>query len=479
MITLDFHNTYVKVTGADKLELRLISDLLSFEPDGVEFARRNMPKYLQERWDGRKRLFDKRKSIFPAGLAPRVIELLQKKGIQYKMVDSRKQPTSTSKFSLPETLTPRDYQLEVRDLKRKYCRGITIMGTGAGKTITAALVIADKGLDTLFVTPDAGLREQTFKVFSGLFGDHMVCKNIDSDKPIIVSNIQALAKKTVTDLERFKVLMIDEFHHCFRGDTEILGPLSQNKKPRTIKRIYELVQKGFVPKVTSWDGKDWVSMPVVNAFKYKSPELLRVKIQDEEGEMHELYVTRKHKIHTPDGMKEIGSLFVGDEVSIGCKRKTSKQHLEKLNRSDEHRKAVAKGNRCRSEEVRSNQSKKIKRKMVLGEYNPYGRGRYGKGGCLTPTQERVMSLISEGEPEYAVTIGDGQRPYHYKIDVAIPHRRIGIEIDGTSHKNRQEADMRKNIRLRSLGWKVIRIQENCSKDTLSTLKKLVEMMSTT
>ena len=45
--------------------------------------------------------------------------------------------------------------------------------------------------------------------------------------------------------------------------------------------------------------------------------MLKVKIEDEDGKIKELFVTGNHKVYTPDGMKDIGSMQVGDEVLLG------------------------------------------------------------------------------------------------------------------------------------------------------------------
>lgn len=47
---------------------------------------------------------------------------------------------------------------------------------------------------------------------------------------------------------------------------------------------------------------------------------------------------------------------------------------------------------------------------------------------------------------------------HYTLDFAQVENRINIEIDGSSHKGRQEKDNRRDLFLRNLGWKVIRVR---------------------
>jgi very-short-patch-repair endonuclease len=47
-------------------------------------------------------------------------------------------------------------------------------------------------------------------------------------------------------------------------------------------------------------------------------------------------------------------------------------------------------------------------------------------------------------------------PSHYKIDIAEPKQKIAIEVDGNSHHSRKALDTKKDAKLRSLGWIVLR-----------------------
>ena len=58
-------------------------------------------------------------------------------------------------------------------------------------------------------------------------------------------------------------------------------------------------------------------------------------------------------------------------------------------------------------------------------------------------------------------------PNHYKVDLAIPEKKIAIEVDGSSHKTKKWKflDKRKTEVLNSLGWKVLRFwNEEVDKD---------------
>ena len=46
----------------------------------------------------------------------------------------------------------------------------------------------------------------------------------------------------------------------------------------------------------------------------------------------------------------------------------------------------------------------------------------------------------------------------YRLDYALPTEKICFEIDGQTHKSRQDKDAEKDSALRSQGWKVIRVR---------------------
>lgn len=76
----------------------------------------------------------------------------------------------------------------------------------------------------------------------------------------------------------------------------------------------------------------------------------------------------------------------------------------------------------------------------------------------------------------------GTRPHTYKIDVASPELKLGIEVDGRSHllARRKAEDRRKEAVLQRLGWTVLRFTnrevterlEDCVQTVLSTISKL-------
>jgi superfamily II DNA or RNA helicase len=273
-------NAYSRVDGFTVEQLEAMRKALSYEVEGTKFARIKVPH-----WDGAVKLMST-KGEFPSGLLPILVKFLQEQKFTYEFSDQRDRPKdSINKLKLryDPKKPPRDYQIKARDLSSKHNRGVYIMGTGAGKTLTSAMIVEGHSLPTLFVTPDTGLRKQAFEDYSQWFPGQ-VSIDINSNAMIVIANIQSLANKPPEVFQRFKVLMIDEFHHgaaktyqkvnrnCseafyrygFTGtymrpdgkDMEMHGVLSQ-----AIFRIStsELIERGFLVK------------PYITIYRYEIP----------------------------------------------------------------------------------------------------------------------------------------------------------------------------------------------------------------
>ena len=100
--------------------------------------------------------------------------------------------------------------------------------------------------------------------------------------------------------------------------------------------------------------------------------------------------------------------------------------------------------------------------------------RMGNGHGLTVPQEILMVALRRFSPiaEYAVATGMARSSGHptcYKLDLAFPSARLGVEVDGASHRllSRRETDQKKDNLLKSFGWTVLRIPNGQVMDHLS------------
>src|SRR5258706_1676888 len=91
------------------------------------------------------------------------------------------------------------------------------------------------------------------------------------------------------------------------------------------------------------------------------------------------------------------------------------------------------------------------------KHKPSVRGGNGHGATLP---QRIMHKIlgSKWNMEYPLSLGKRipGYPTHYKLDLANPEKKIAIEVDGFSHRSRKKIDQKKDAKLASFGWKVLR-----------------------
>lgn len=80
----------------------------------------------------------------------------------------------------------------------------------------------------------------------------------------------------------------------------------------------------------------------------------------------------------------------------------------------------------------------------------------------TPTEEALFRELRGGKLGAVV-----RRQYiigRYIADLAVPSRRLVIEVDGEYHAARRVADARRDRDLGSRGWRVLRLGFRCCRD---------------
>lgn len=110
--------------------------------------------------------------------------------------------------------------------------------------------------------------------------------------------------------------------------------------------------------------------------------------------------------------------------------------------------------------------------------------RGGNGTPLTiPQMQLANALGAMAETEYVLITTEKQRnegaSHCYKLDIAIPHLRLGIQLDGNSHvsKKTRETDKRIRVWMTELGWSVLHIS-NLKALALCTICKSPEALLT-
>jgi hypothetical protein len=87
-------------------------------------------------------------------------------------------------------------------------------------------------------------------------------------------------------------------------------------------------------------------------------------------------------------------------------------------------------------------------------------------GLTVPQKAMLDALGPSWEPELSLSLGRRTPGYpsHYKLDLGNAALRVGIEVDGNCHYSRKSLDEKKDAKLASLGWTVLRFW---NKDILS------------
>jgi very-short-patch-repair endonuclease len=113
--------------------------------------------------------------------------------------------------------------------------------------------------------------------------------------------------------------------------------------------------------------------------------------------------------------------------------------------------------------------------------------RGGNGTGPTQPEKILLEALPGAQYNHAVSLGSRQPGYPtcYKIDVALPFLKLGIECDGYSHQLliRQVQDRKKEAKLRELGWTVLRLSNkrilNVTESVISELKSIISKLQDT
>ena len=102
--------------------------------------------------------------------------------------------------------------------------------------------------------------------------------------------------------------------------------------------------------------------------------------------------------------------------------------------------------------------KRVSRTLKKKGWKPTVRGGNGTGPTAA---QKILSDFLKLETEIVVVTGKPKGsgyPPAYKLDLGEEELKIGIEIDGKSHRllRRQKQDAKKEALLKSLGWTVLR-----------------------
>lgn len=147
----------------------------------------------------------------------------------------------------------------------------------------------------------------------------------------------------------------------------------------------------------------------------------------------------KAKVHRPEVYAKIGrSVSARYKAGDSPKLEANRERIRALRPTPESR-------------------AKISRRLREIGHGPSVRG--GNGHGLTEPQRILLDALGPSwRAEFAISLGQRTPGYptNYKVDLALPERRVAIEADGHTHRSRKAQDEKKDAKLRSLGWIVLR-----------------------
>jgi superfamily II DNA or RNA helicase len=191
MITIKLEGSIGRVQNADPLILSQISDQCSFDVQGAEKSE----LYRKKRWDGKKRLFNKQHGKFPIGLLHRITAFLESQNLQYEIM-SKPIELNTFEVGLSDLVEKRPYQIEAVSAAIKTKNSVIQVATGGGKTVIAAMLVAELKCNTLFMVHTKDLLYQAKKSFEeflqipvGQIGDGIV-----DIQPVTCATMQTISK---------------------------------------------------------------------------------------------------------------------------------------------------------------------------------------------------------------------------------------------------------------------------------------------
>lgn len=190
-VKIDIKGNRGYILGDIDYSLISLLDLeLSFRPLGYEYS----PAFSSGRWDGRSRLLS-RDLTFSIGLLERVVSFFKSKNYEVEVNDHNRYG-KTSSFQISERLKelgkePRYYQIDAAKKALENDRGIIRVATGGGKTLIAALIIAEVGKPAIVYVIGKDLLWQFHEFFTKVFQQEIgvVGDGVVNIKPITIASV--------------------------------------------------------------------------------------------------------------------------------------------------------------------------------------------------------------------------------------------------------------------------------------------------
>lgn len=308
-INIVMDNVFAKILNASKeTELEIYQEL-SFSIE--EFGSENVMV---------RHLFNRKTKKTYAGLVPNVVEILEKLGLEYEVIDTRIKPDQNADFSLVKEidigngktvpLTSRPYQDTIISLATE--REVIQAATGAGKTFMMAGLIDKYKVKPVLVFADKlSLVTQIKEEFEKFLGTEVgiIGGGIKNVQDITICSVQSMINEDEL-LEQAQFIMFDE---CLNYDSEVL------MSDGTYEKIGELVEKKSNKQVMSFNHTTGKMEPkkIIShsktSLKDNNKQLMKITVRKDDGTLETIECTNNHKIW----VKSLGQYVEASELIKG------------------------------------------------------------------------------------------------------------------------------------------------------------------
>lgn len=201
MVFVQVRERDVVITGVPHRVLLILRRGLRYRPAGYMFD----PAYKRRRWDGWVNLFVD-DCQFPVGLLDRVTGILDEEKVPYTVsIVSEPQKGTSLSLSLVEGVQERWYQQEAAEAVLLNSGGVVRAPTGSGKTVIAARIIKECGVNAVMLVPTIDLLYQTHEFLEWAFGRSigMLGAGIIDPQEVTVATTRTMAKILNTTYHKY------------------------------------------------------------------------------------------------------------------------------------------------------------------------------------------------------------------------------------------------------------------------------------
>lgn len=194
-MVIEINNLYGKIVDHLTIDqLAIIQHECQFKMEGSDYKQMSF-RNRGIQWDGYKKLFNIQTRRFNIGLLSRIINLLNKYGLQVNIVDNRIHLPQKYNYKYDIAML-RDYQMQAVITSVMHGNGILKVATGGGKTVIAGCTIGALGKKSIFIVHTRDLLYQAKESFEKIFPNEVIGQigdGVIEYRNITVATMQTLA----------------------------------------------------------------------------------------------------------------------------------------------------------------------------------------------------------------------------------------------------------------------------------------------